>query len=103
MTLVMSAVFGAGIMLAVILVCFKLHTKEKWQAFELEMATQRKHADKVTAENSKLRVALAAGEMTEEGKKVAAMTMAALDVVIATDKVAKLSGNSAPEAFAVSK
>jgi hypothetical protein len=39
--------------------------------------------DVLAAENAKLRVSLAAGEMTEEGKKVATITMAALDAVIA--------------------
>jgi len=80
--------FGAGLTLAVILLCFKVQTKEAWQRFELEMNAQRKHVDKLTAENAKLRVALAAGEMTHDAKKVAAMTMAALDAVIGTEKAA---------------
>ena len=54
----------------------------------MEMNAQRRHGDKVTAENAKLRVALAAGVMTEEGKKVAAMTTAALDALIGTEEVA---------------
>lgn len=77
--------FGAGLTLAVTLLCFKVQTKEAWQRFELEMNVHRKHVDKLTAENSKLRVALAAGEMTHDAKKVAAMTMAALDAIIDTD------------------
>lgn len=86
MTFVICAAFGAGLAVAVIFACFKVQTKEAWQRFQLEMNAQRKHVDKVTAENSKLRVALAAGEMTEDGKKVAAMTMAALDAVIGAEK-----------------
>ena len=50
--------------------------------------SRNKCDDRLTAENAKLRVALAAGEMTEEGKKVAAMTMAALDAVIGPEEVA---------------
>lgn len=80
--------FGAGLMLAFILLCFKVQTKEAWERFELEMKAHRKNLDKLTAENSKLRVALAAGEMTHDAKKVAAMTMAALDAVIDTEKAA---------------
>ncbi len=79
---------GAGLTLAIILLCFKVQTKEAWQRFELEMNAHRKHVDKLTAENAKLRVALAAGEMTHDAKKVAAMTMAALDAVIGTEKAA---------------
>jgi hypothetical protein len=45
--------------------------------------------NRLNAENAKLRVFLAAGEMTEEGKKVATMTMAALDGVIAAAKKAE--------------
>ena len=88
MTFLIIAGFGAGLTLAFILVCFKVQTKEAWAKFQLEMNAQRTHIDKLTAENSKLRVALAAGAMTEDGKKVAAMTMAALDAVISTEKVA---------------
>ena len=88
MILVISAAFGAGLTLAILLVCFKMQTKEAWQRFQLEMNAHRKHVDKWTAENSKLRVALAAGEMTQDAKKVAAMTMAALDAIIGTEKVA---------------
>jgi hypothetical protein len=42
----------------------------------------RSRVNTLTAENANLRVALAAGEMTEEGKKVATMTMEALKSVI---------------------
>ena len=62
--------------------------KEKWQEFQMEMNAHRRHGDKVTAENAKLRVALADGVLTEEGKKVAAMTTAALDALIGTEEVA---------------
>jgi hypothetical protein len=83
-----GAAIGAGLTVAFIVNACKVHTKAKWKEFEVETATERKQVGMVTAENARLRVALAAGEMTENGKKVAAMTMAALDAVIATDKVA---------------
>jgi hypothetical protein len=83
-----GAAIGAGLSAAFICKTFKVRTKATWEAFERATIAQSKHADTLTAENSKLRVALAAGEMTADGKKVAAMTMAALDAVIATEKVA---------------
>ena len=83
-----GAEIGVGLTLLVVLDFFKLHTKQEWREFEFEKATQRKYFDKVMAENAKLRVALAAGEMTEDGRKVAAMTMASLDAVIGTESAA---------------
>lgn len=83
-----GAAIGAGITLGVVFDRYKLHTKKDWQEFQFEIAAQRQYFDKVTAENAKLRVALAAGEMTEDGRKVAAMTMASLDTVIGTENAA---------------
>jgi hypothetical protein len=88
MIFLISIAFGAVLTLAVVLVAFKVQTKEAWQRHQIEMNAQRTHTDKLTAENSKLRVALAAGEMTQDAKKVAAMTMAALDAIIGSEKVA---------------
>jgi len=82
--LVIGAVVGAGLCLATIFAEFKVKTKESWEEQEQEMAAAHSCVEKVVAENVQLRVALAAGEMTEDAKKVAAMTMAALDPVIAT-------------------
>ena len=67
---------------------FKVQTKEKWEEFQREMSAKRKYVEMVTAENAKLRVALSVGVLTEEGKKVAAMTMAALDAVIGPEEAA---------------
>jgi hypothetical protein len=83
-----GAVSGAGFTLATILGWFKVVTKEKWAEFQMEMQAQRNLGDKLTAENAKLRVGLAAGQMTEDGKKVAAMTMAALEEVLWNEEVA---------------
>ena len=86
-TFLIGAAIGAGLTVAFVLNACKVHTKVKWKEFEVELATQHKQVYMVTAENARLRVALAAGEMTADGKKVAAMTMAALDAVISNEKV----------------
>lgn len=78
---------GAGMALTSIFTGFKVKTKEQWEEYEAQRLSWRTCLDKVTAENANLRVALAAGEMTEDGKKVAAMTMAALETIIAAEKV----------------
>jgi hypothetical protein len=83
-----GAAIGAGFTVATILGWFKVQTKEKWEEFQREMNAQRRYGDKMTAENAKLRVALSVGGLTEDGKKVAAMTIAALDAVITTDEAA---------------
>ena len=87
MTVLISAVVGGFLSVAFIIGSYKVLGKEQWEQYELEMLTHRQQAYTATAENAKLRVALAAGEMTEDGKKVAAMTMAALDAAIGADKV----------------
>lgn len=80
-----GAAIGAALTLCAILGNFKLKTNEAWEQEE------RRHENTITclvlvqAENARLRVALAAGEMTEEGKRVAAMTMAALRAVISAE------------------
>ena len=79
MMLLIGAAIGAGLTVTVILGEYKVQPKEKWEEFELSMTAQRSLVDALTAETARLRVALAAGEMTEEGKQIAAMTMAALD------------------------
>jgi hypothetical protein len=86
--ILIGAAIGASLTLAVVLGGFKVHSKEAWEEHELTMRTSQTRVFTLTAENAKLRVSLAAGEMTEDGKKVAAMTMAALDTVIAAEKIA---------------
>jgi hypothetical protein len=85
-TFLIGAAIGAGLTVAFVLNACKVLTKVKWKEFEVELATHHKQVYMVTAENARLRVALAAGEMTADGKKVAAMTMAALDAVIGNEK-----------------
>ena len=87
-TFLIGAAIGAGLGVAFIFGNFKVQTKAKWAAIERQIIAYGENAVKLTAENSKLRVALAAGQMTADGKKVATMTMAALDTLIATEKVA---------------
>jgi hypothetical protein len=87
-TFLFGAAIDAGFTVACILAGFNVQSREAWDEFQMAMRAQRKLGDTLTAENSKLRVALAAGEMTKDGKKVAAMTMAALDAVIGTEEAA---------------
>jgi hypothetical protein len=87
-TILIGAAIGAGLAVAVILGAFELRTKEMCKEQEVATRTFIMRIFTLTAENAQLRVALAAGEMTEEGKKIAAMTMAILDAVIAAPKKA---------------
>jgi hypothetical protein len=82
-TFLIGAVVGAGLTLWHILLNFKVKDKDWWEEQERKMATAHSCVKKVVAENAQLRVALAAGEMTEDAKKVATMTLASFDAVIA--------------------
>ncbi len=81
-----GAVVGAGLTLLTIFGNFKVRDGDWWEEQEEEMAGLTSGLQKEVAENARLRVSLAAGEMTEDAKKVATMTMAALDAEIATAK-----------------
>ncbi len=74
---VIGAGVGAGFTLLVIFTHFKVKEREWWEEKKREMEAAHTCAQKVMAENVKLRVALAAAEMTREAKEVAAVTMAA--------------------------
>jgi hypothetical protein len=87
-TLLIGTAIGAGLAVAVILGAFELRTKEMCKEQEVATRTFIMRIFTLTAENAQLRVALATGEMTEDGKKIAAMTMATLDAVIAAAKKA---------------
>ena len=80
-----GAAIGAALTLCAILGNFKLKTNEAWEQEERRHENTSTCLVLVQAENARLRVALAAGEMTEEGKRVAAMTMAALRAVISAE------------------
>jgi len=96
-TLLIGAALGAGLAVAAIFGAFKVKTREAWEKEEQRHETTYSCLWMVTAENAKLRVALAAGEMTEEGKKVAAMTMAALSTVIRTNAEVVLTPSLSPD------
>jgi hypothetical protein len=76
-----GAVIGAGLAVGAILAGFKVQTMESWQEEKTRSDGRHTCLWMVMAENAKLRVALATGEMTDDGKKIAAMTMAALGTV----------------------
>jgi len=77
MPYLIGAGIGAGFTLLVIFTYFKVKEREWWEEQKREMEAAYTCAHKVAAENVKLRVALAAAEVTEDAKKVAAVTMAA--------------------------
>jgi hypothetical protein len=77
---------GAAWALGVIFSVCVVRTKESWKEHEVGMDAIFMCVFFWQAENAKLRLALAAGAMTDEGKRIAAMTMAALDKVIAAAK-----------------
>jgi hypothetical protein len=80
-----GAVIGAALAVGFILGNFKLKTNEVWEHEERRHESTSTCLVLVQAENARLRVALAAGAMTEEGKRVAAMIMAALRTVISAE------------------
>jgi hypothetical protein len=85
-TILIGVFIGAALTLEFILVNFEVQTKKAAEEISANIKAMLTGFYRLNAENAKLRVSVAAGEMTEEGKKVAAMTMAALDAVIAAAK-----------------
>lgn len=82
-TLLIGVALGAAWALGVIFSMCVVETKEKWHEHSHVVTALCNRVHALVAENAQLRVSLAAGEMTEEGKKVATMTIAALDAVVA--------------------
>ena len=76
-------VLGAAWALGVIFSMCVVETKEKAHEHNHVATAVRYRVYALVAENAQLRIALGAEEMTEEGKKIATMMMAALDAVIA--------------------
>lgn len=85
--LLIGAAVGAGLAVAAILGTCKVQSRDEWDKEQTRMENFRTCMYVTMAENAKLRLALAAGEMTEDGKVVAAMTMAALNAVIRNHEV----------------
>jgi hypothetical protein len=81
-----GVVVGAGLTLIGIFSEFKVRSLEWWEEYERKTTAAHSCVRKMVAENAQLRVALSAAEMTEDAKKVAAMTMAALDADIGVEK-----------------
>lgn len=91
-TFLVGVALGAAWALGAIFSICVVRTKEKWKEHEAGMDAMLDCVFFWQAENAKLRLALAAGEMTDEGKKIATKAMAALDSVIAAAKE-KMQGN----------
>lgn len=72
-----GVVAGVGVTLVGIFTNYVVKDREGWEKEKREMEAAHTCAEEVAAENLKLRVALAAAEMTQEAKQVAAVTMAA--------------------------
>jgi hypothetical protein len=64
----------------------EVQTKENWKADQELRTAVRMRLYQLEAENARLRLGLAAGEMTGDGKKIATMAMAALNAVITAAK-----------------
>lgn len=85
--MLIAAAVGAALTIWVIVSIYKLVTHEWWEGNQVLMQGLRSRLDSLVAENAKLRVALATGVMSEDGRKVAAMMLAALNTAIDTGKV----------------
>lgn len=72
-----GVVVGVGVTLVGMFTNYVVKDREWWEKEKREMEAAHTCAQEVAAENLKLRVALAAAEMTQEAKQVAAVTMAA--------------------------
>jgi hypothetical protein len=94
--ILIGAAVGAFLALAAIFGNFEVKTKNAWEEEERRNENMFTCIFFLNAENAKLRVALAAGEMTEEGKKIATRTMAALDTVISGARKALLEDKPSP-------
>jgi hypothetical protein len=82
-----GAAIGGGLTAAGIFANYHVQTRESWEESRITLDAIISRMHKLVAENAQVRVALATGAMAEDAKKVAAVTMAALDAVIETGKV----------------
>ncbi len=84
-----GAAVGVGFTVLVIFLNYKVKDREWWEEREREMNALHSSVNRVVAENAQLRVALAVTEQSEDAKKMAAMTLAALETdITATEKAA---------------
>lgn len=95
-TLLIGAALGACWAYGAISERCELQTKEDWKAdHELRMAVCMR-VFRLEAENARLRLFIAAGEMPEGGKKIARMAIAALGTVASTESQALPNDEPSP-------
>jgi len=98
MTFLIGAGIGAAIAVGIILNVFEVQKKEAARETRQLSAAVQSRLYALEAENAKLRMSLAAGEMTTQGKTIAAKVMAALDVAHAEAEDARRKSFSQPVA-----
>ena len=98
MTFLIGAGIGAAIAVGIILNVFEVQKKEAARETRQLSAAVQSRLYALEAENAKLRMWLAAGEMTTQGKTIAAKVMAALDVAHAEAEDARRKSFSQPVA-----
>jgi len=98
MMFLIGAGIGAGIAVGIILNVYEVQKKEAARESRQLLAGILSRLYAVEAENAKLRMSLAAGEMTTQGKTIAARVMAALDVAHAEAEEARRNSFSQPVA-----
>jgi hypothetical protein len=86
---VIGAIVGAGAIVGI----FDVRSREKAIEEQRNTETWKTLAFLANGQNARLRVSIAAGGLTEEGKKIAAMTIAALDAVTTTGASAMVTGS----------
>lgn len=84
---VIGAIVGAGAIVGL----FDVRSPQKAAAQQRSNEIWKTLCFLAMAQNARLRVSIAAGSLTEEGKKIAATTMVALDAVATT------AANAVPE------
>jgi cell shape-determining protein MreC len=89
MTFLIVAGIGAAIVLGFILNVYEVQKKEAARESRQLSAAIQSRLYALEAENAKLRMWLASGEMTTQGKTIAAKVMAALDVAHAEAEEAR--------------
>jgi len=81
-----AAVIGAIVGAGAIVGTFDVRSRQKAAEGRRSNEIWKTLAFLAHAQNARLRVSIAAGGLTEEGKKIAAMTMTALDAATATGR-----------------
>jgi hypothetical protein len=84
--LVFGLIVGVGFTLIGIFGNYKVEKREWWEEYDRKTMATQSGLEKAVAENAQLRVALAAAEMTDDARKVAAMTLTSFDANIGIEK-----------------